>query len=62
MIRNVTLHSRTEEFCGGHHITSRFQKYRLKATLKYIKSLIKNQNFLMDDLDKGDILTPFMYV
>ena len=34
----------------------------LKATLKYIKKLMKNQNFLMDDPEKGDPVTPFMDV
>ena len=38
------------------------KKYLLKATLKEIKNLINNQNFLMDDPEKGDPVTPSMGV
>ena len=34
----------------------------LKATLKEIKNLIKNQNFLVEDPEKDDPVTPFMDV
>ena len=34
----------------------------LKETQKEIKNLIKNQNFLVEDLKKGKHVTPFMDV
>ena len=34
----------------------------LKATLKDIKNLINNYNFLMNDLEKGYPVTPCMYL
>ena len=34
----------------------------IKETLKYIKSLINNHNFLVDDTEKGDPETPCMDV
>ena len=34
----------------------------LKATLKEIKNLINNQNFLIEDTNKGDPVTPFVDV
>ena len=36
------------------------KKAWLKATLKEIGNLINNQIFLMDYLDKGDPVTPYM--
>ena len=38
------------------------KKAWLKATLKGIKNLIKNHTFLMDDLEKGDPVTPYIDV
>ena len=38
------------------------QKHWLKATLKEINILIKNQTFLVQEPDKGDTLTPCMDV
>ena len=34
----------------------------MKGTLKDIKNLINNQNFLIDEIEKGYPITPFMYV
>ena len=34
----------------------------LKANLKDIQNLIKNQTFLVQDTEKGDTVTPYMYV
>ena len=41
-------------------LPSDFKKYWLKATSKNIQNLINNQTFLMDDLEKGYLVTPCM--
>ena len=38
------------------------KKAWLKSTLKDIKILINNQNFLIDDPEKGEPVTPCMHV
>ena len=38
------------------------KKAWLEEILKEIKNLIKNQTFLMNDPEKGDSVTPCMYV
>ena len=52
-LRSFTLHSRTQEFCISHHITSRRQKGSVEINFERDKNLINNQSFLMDDPGKG---------
>ena len=49
-------------FAEVTRLTSDVKKAWLKETLKEIKKLINNQNFLMDDPEKVDPVTPCMYV
>ena len=43
-------------------LSDEIKKPRLKSTQKYIKNLIKNQNFLGQDPEKGEPVTPYMDV
>ena len=43
-------------------LTENIKKPWLKATLKKIKNIINNKNFLIEDQNEGEPITPCMYV
>ena len=61
-IKGFLLHSITLKLYRSDQIIRRHQETLDKATLKEIKSLTNNQNFLVHDPDKGEPVTPCMDV
>ena len=49
-------------FAEMTRLSEDINKTWIKATLKEIKNLINNQNFLVQDLEKGEPVTPCMYI
>ena len=49
-------------FAEATRLPADTKKNLLKATLKWIKNVINNKTFLIDDPDKGDLVTPCMDV
>ena len=50
------------KFAEVTRLSSDVKKAWLKANLKYIKKLINNHTFILDDTEKGDPVTPCMDV
>ena len=50
------------KFSKVKKLSDDIKKPWLKANLKYIKNLIKNHTFLVEDPDKDKPMTPCMYV
>ena len=52
----------TINFSEGTRFSDDINKPWLKATLKEIKNIINNQTLLVKEPEKGDPVTPWMYV
>ena len=60
--RSFPFHPEPRNFAEVTKLSDEINKTWLKATLKEIKNLVNNQNFIVDDPEKDEPVTPCMDV